>query len=141
MIFQQTDAHLAFVLDEHEHVLDGGPIAIGDQQNLPPEIAVLRLERSERRHLVRMRRDMRLSQFPQIVEQRNRVRAGIEHLAVRLEDDLKRRANRRLPAVALRLAPSRRNLGRRQQAGERPGDLQLSRDGCPFGRSPRRSAG
>ena len=36
---------------------------------------------------------MRLSQFPQVVEQRNRVRAGIEHLPVRLEDDLKCRTN------------------------------------------------
>src|ERR1022692_1036726 len=40
-----------------------------------------------------MSRDMRLPQFPQVVEQRNRVRTGIEHLAVRLENDLKCRTN------------------------------------------------
>ena len=46
LIFPQPDTHVAFVLDENEHVLDGRLIAVGDQKDLPPEIAVLSLQRS-----------------------------------------------------------------------------------------------
>jgi hypothetical protein len=89
----EPDTQFAFVLDENEHLLDRRLIAVRNQEDLPPEIAMLRVERSERRYLVRMHHDVCLSQFPQVVEQRNRVRAGIEYLAVRLEDDFKCRTN------------------------------------------------
>ena len=48
LIFPQPDTHFAFVLDKNEDVLDSGLIAVGDQQDLPPEIALLGLQRGQR---------------------------------------------------------------------------------------------
>src|SRR5207302_83151 len=93
--------------------------------------AVLSLQRRQRRYLVRMSRDMRLSQFAQVVEQRNRVGAGIEHLPVRLEDDLKCRTNL---GRWLRFAALFRGwiFSRRQQSRERAAYFHLSWDDSPF---------
>ena len=120
--------NLAFVLDENEHVFDGRLIAVGDQKDLPPQIAVLGLEREQRRHLVRMSRDMCLSQFPQVVEQRDRVRAGIEHLAIRLEDDLKC-ARTSVPGLGFSICLAFGISSGRQQPRERAGYFRLSWDG------------
>ena len=120
LVLQQPDAQFAFVLDEHEHVPDRGLIAVRDQEDVPPEIALLRFQRRQRRYLVGMGGDVGLSEFPQLIEQRYRIGAGVENLAVRLEDDLECPANfrrfRRFPAWRLK-----RNFRRRQQFRERGG--------------------
>src|ERR1019366_5165375 len=61
--------------------------------------------------------DMCLPQFAQAVEQRYRVRAGIEQVAVRFEDDFKCRPNLR-PRFRF-LAWQRGRILRRQQSRER----------------------
>ena len=74
---------------------------------------------------------MGLPQFPQIVEQRHRVRAGIEYVAVRLEGDLK--CGTIAGARLGRLGPvCQRSIGYRQQSRERAGYFHLSRDGFSF---------
>jgi len=40
LIFKQLDTHVAFILDEDEHVLDSRLIDFGNEENLPPQIAV-----------------------------------------------------------------------------------------------------